>query len=111
MDLTELPRIKAEIESEINEIYMKTKVTPEFRNNLNKPIELKVSIANNIKDIIFSSFTAKIGDSKVVKSKIIKDEKAEEKYTDAISEGNAAIYAKKCSKGNKYIIHFGNIPA
>ena len=26
-------------------------------------------------------------------------------------EGNAAIYVKKCSKGDKYIIHFGNIPS
>ena len=111
MDSTERPKVKVEIESEVNEIYMKSKVIQEFKNNLKKPIELKVSIANNIPDLLFVSFTAKIGDSKVVKSKIIKDEKAGEKYTDAISEGNAAIYAKKCSKGNKYIIHFGNIPS
>ena len=111
MDSTERPKVKIDIESEVNEIYMKSKVIQEFKNNLKRPIELKVSIANNIPDLLFVSFTAKIGDSKVVKSKVIKDEKAEEKYTDAISEGNAAIYAKKCSKGNKYIIHFGNIPS
>ena len=111
MDSTELPRVKVEIESEVNEIYMKSKVTQEFKNNLKRPIELKVSIANNIPDLLFLSFTAKIGNSKVIKSKIIKDEKAGEKYIDAISEGNAAIYAKKCSKGSKYIIHFGNIPS
>ena len=45
--------------------------------------------------MIFLSFTVKIGDSKIVKSKVIKDEKPEEKYNDVISEGNAGIYAKK----------------
>ena len=111
MNSTELPKVNVTIESEVNELFKKSKVTQEFTNNLNRPIELKVSIENNIDDIIFSSFTAKIGDSKIVQSKIVKDEKAEVKYTDAIAEGNAAIYAKKCSNGNKYIIHFGNIPS
>ena len=40
MDSTELPRVKVEIESEVNEIYMKSKVTQEFKNNLKRPIEL-----------------------------------------------------------------------
>ena len=111
MDSTKLSKINVEIESEVNEIFIKTKVTQEFRNNLKRPIELEVSIFNGNSDLIFSSFTAQIGDSKIVKSKIIKDEKAEEKYSDAISEGNAAIFAKKCLNGNKYIIHFGNIPS
>lgn len=61
--------------------------------------------------MIFLSFTVKIGDSKIVKSKVIKDEKPEEKYNDVISEGNAGIYAKKLQQGEKYIIFLGNIPS
>ena len=106
----DLPNVFVEIISELNEIYMKSKVKQEFQNTLPNPIELKISIPNNNKDIIFSSFTAKIGNSKIIKSKVIKDEKASEKYNQTISEGNASIYAKKSSNGEKYIIYFGNIP-
>lgn len=58
--------------------------------------------------MIFNSFTAQIGDSIKVKSKIIKKEKAKEKYTDAIAEGNAAIFAY--SEESRFTIHMGNIP-
>ena len=105
-----LPKVFVEIVSELNEIYMKSKVQQEFQNILPNPVELKITIPNNHKDIVFSSFTAKIGNSKNIKSKVIKDEKASEKYNDSISEGNSAIYAKKSSNGEKYIIYFGNIP-
>ena len=62
-------------------------------------------------NIIFSSFYAQIGDSTKVKSKVIKTEKAEEKYSDSISSGNAAIftYFDENDK-NKIIVHIGNIP-
>ena len=61
--------------------------------------------------MIFSSFSAKIGDSIKVKSKIIKKSKAEEKYTDSISSGNAAIFISKDPyNSNRIIINMGNIP-
>ena len=61
--------------------------------------------------MIFSSFSAKIGDSIEVKSKIIKKSKAEKKYTDSISSGNAAIFISKDPyNSNRIIINMGNIP-
>ena len=105
-----LPNVNVEVFSQLNEIYMKSRVTQEFQNKLKSPIELRVLIPNNIPEIIFSFFSAKIGDSKVVKSKVIKDEKAQEKYNDAIASGNAAIFVRKSPNGEKYIVNFGNIP-
>ncbi len=63
------------------------------------------------KRVIFSSFNCKIGDSIIVKSKVIKKEKSEEKYEDAISSGNAAIFVRCLPNDeNKIIINMGNIP-
>ena len=62
--------------------------------------------------VIFSSFNCQIGDSIVVKSKVIKKEKAEQKYTDSVASGNAAIFVSDDpSNENRLIINMGNIPA
>ena len=65
---------------------------------------------NKNKNSIFSSFTAKIGEAIEVKSKVIKKSKAEEKYTDSISSGNAAIFVTYDSYWDRVIINMGNIP-
>jgi hypothetical protein len=85
------PTVSLEIYSEINECFAKTIVTQKFINSSNTPLELQIYILKQ-KRVIFSSFNCKIGDSIIVKSKVIKKEKSEEKYEDAISSGNAAIY-------------------
>jgi uncharacterized protein YegL len=104
---------KAEINicSKVNEVFAKTLVTHKILNNSDKPIELEVYIDRYSDNNIFSSFEAQIGDSKRVKSKVIKEEKAEVKYTDSVASGNAAIYTiiDKEDK-NKIIVHIGNIP-
>ena len=104
-------KASVDIESKINEVYATTKVTQKIHNTTNKPVEIEVYIYKNLDNIIFSSFYAKVGNSVEVKSKVIKTEKAEEKYTDSVSSGNAAIYASidKYDK-NKIIVHIGNIP-
>ena len=102
---------KVDIESKINEIFATTKVTQRIINETNNPIEIEVFIQKKIDKLIFSSFEAKVGNSMVAKSKVIKTEKAEEKYSDSIASGNAAIYTAidKIDK-NKIIVHIGNIP-
>ena len=65
------------IETNINEIFVKTRVTQKIYNNTNNPYELEISINKYFDDIIFSSFYAKIGDSLEARSKIIKTEKRE----------------------------------
>ena len=79
------------INSEINELYSKTKVSQEFINNSNNPLELKIYVYKD-ESILFDSFQAKIGESISIKSKIIKKEKVEIKYNDSIASGNAAIF-------------------
>ena len=99
-----------EIDSKVNELFSKTSVTQKIKNNSENPIELKIYVYKK-ESYIFSSFSAKIGDSILVKSKLIKKEKAKEKYTDAISSGNAAIFVCDDPE-NEYriIINMGNIP-
>ena len=102
-------KVKVEIYSKVNEIFSKTKVTQIFKNPESNPLELEVYIYKK-EDILFSSFSAQIGDSIKVKSKVIKKKKAEEKYNDAIASGNAAIYVSEDKYNNKIILHMGNIP-
>ena len=61
-------------------------------NDSNSPIELEIYIDKCLEKNLFSSFKAQIGNSIKAKSKVIKTEKAEEKYIDSISSGNVAIY-------------------
>ena len=102
-----ISKISVEINSQINEIFAKSIISQKFSNLSQNSIELKIYIFK-IPKLIFSSFKAKIGDSKTIKSKIMKKEKTEEKYTDIISSGNAAIFVK--DELDKYIINMGNIP-
>ena len=103
-----MSEVNSDLESEVNEIFIKTIVTQKFKNPYIKPLELKIYVDKK-ENILFSSFQAKIGDSIIVKSKLIKKEKAEVKYTDSISSGNAAIFVSELD--GKIIINMGNIPS
>ena len=101
---------EVEINSFINELYVKTIITQKIRNETENPLELKIYFYQNKKSL-FTSFSAKIGDLIKVKSKIIKLEKAEENYTDNISSGNGAIFVcRDPYNEDKIIINMGNIP-
>jgi len=102
-------KVSVEIDSHVNELFSITKVTQRFKNPESNPLELRIFIYKK-KDIIFSSFSAQIGDSIKVKSKVIKKNKAEEKFGDAIASGNAAIYVSEDSYNNRIILNMGNIP-
>ena len=105
-----MSEVNVEIDSKVNEIFAKSKVTQKFINKNKEPIELKIYLDKNPK-LVFLSFNANIGDSIMVKSKIMKKEKAEIKYVDSISEGNAAIFVTEDPDNeNKIIINMGNIP-
>ena len=104
-------KVSIEIDSKVNELFSKTIVIQKFKNQSESPIELKIYVYKN-DNLLFSSFNAKIGDSISVKSKVIKKEKAEMKYTDSISSGNAAIFVSEDPLDKeRIIINMGNIPA
>jgi len=93
--------VSVEVDSKVNELFAKINITQKFKNESNDPIELKIHIFKN-DNLIFSSF----------QSKVIKKEKAEIKYTDSISSGNAAIFVYEDPfDTQKIIINMGNIPA
>ena len=106
-----MEKLEINVESKVNEIFSTVKVTHKIFNDNNNPIELEVYIHKDLDNFIFSSFYAKIGDPTEVHSKVMKTEKAEEKYTDSISSGNAAIYVTYDQNDkNIIIVHLGNIP-
>ena len=106
-----MQKAEVNIDSKVNEVFATTTVTQRILNNSDKPIELEAYILKNLDNIIFSSFYAQIGNSTKVKSKVIKKEKAEEKYSDAISSGNASIFtAVDPNDKNNIIVHIGNLP-
>ena len=102
--------VEVEMDTQVNEIFTKTKVIQKLINKEKYPLELKIYIYKT-KNILFSSFEAQIDDSIKVKSKVIKQEKAKIKYTDSISSGNAAIFVSEDPfNDNRIIINMGNIP-
>ena len=105
-----MSKVITEINSTVNELYARSLVTQKFSNTTENPLELKIYL-NKSDKLLFSSFTCKIGDSIEVKSKVIKKEKAEVKYTDSIASGNAAIFVCQDPENeNRTIINMGNIP-
>ena len=111
MEMKENNNVEVEIDTNVNEIYEKTKIIQKFKNKEKFPLELKIYLYKS-KKIVFSSFEGKIDDSITVKSKVIKKENAEKKYTDSISSGNAAIFVcEDPLDENRIIINMGNIPS
>ena len=86
-----MSKVDCEIETQVNEIFVKSIVTQNFINPEENPIDLKIGIKKD-PYILFNSFQAKIGDSITVKSKVMNKEKTLVKYTDTISSGNTAIF-------------------
>ena len=96
------------IKSEVNEFYAITEVTQYYKNNNKAPVELSI-IYPLKKEINFRKFTINVNGKKSV-SKIFPKEKAEEKYTDAISGGNIGILSKYAEdEPNTYSINIGNV--
>ena len=105
-----MSKIITAIDSKVNELFAKTTVTQKFTNSTDNPLELKIYVYKK-EGLIFSEFFCQIGYSIKVKSKVIKKEKAEQKYTDSIASGNAAIFVSDDPNNeNRIIINMGNIP-
>ena len=94
------------LKSSINEIFASTQITQYFKNPLDSPIELSISFPIK-EEISITKFSISIG-NKVIMSKVLPKEKAEEKYEEALEEGNSA-FISKYDEENNYIVNIGNI--
>ena len=95
------------IEADFNEFYGITKVTQNYRNQTDKPIELNLTIPLR-PEIQFSQFRVQL-DDKIIVSRILDKEKAEEKYIDSIAQGNTGIISSYNEKQYAYHINLGNL--
>ena len=95
------------IEADFNEFYGITKVTQNYRNQTDKPIELNLIIPLR-PEIQFSQFRVQL-DDKIIVSRILDKEKAEEKYIDSIAQGNTGIISSYNEKQYAYHINLGNL--
>ena len=91
----------------INEIFAITELIQYFTNPLDNAIELSVSFPIK-EEISLSKFVITIGD-KIVLSKVMPKEKAEEKYNDVISSGNQGFISSYDKNMTNYSVNIGNI--
>ena len=95
------------ISSEINEIFSTTEVKQSFTNELDNPIELSISFPI-IEKLTLSKFVVTI-DDKMIISKVLTKEKAEEKYNDIISSGNVGFISRYEENYKTYSVNIGNL--
>ena len=95
------------INTTINEIFAITEVKQIFTNTTSNNIELIIRFPIN-EDIQLNKFAIMKGEEIVV-SKVMDKDKAEEKYTDSISEGNTGILSSYNKNNLTYDVNIGNI--
>ena len=93
--------------SKVNEIFATTEVVQYFTNELKDPIELKI-LFPILKKISLSKFVVSM-DDKVIVSKVMPKEKAEEKYNDTIASGNLGFISRYEDNNQSYSVNIGNL--
>ena len=93
--------------SYINEVFASTKITQYFFNQLDETIELSISFPIK-QEINLNKFIISIED-KVIISKVMPKETAEEKYEETVKEGNIGFLSRYDGSQNNYIVNIGNI--
>ena len=95
------------ISSEVNEIFATTEVKQFFTNPLENPIELSVSFTIK-EEINLTKFLVEVGDKMII-SKVLSKEKAEEKYEDSMGSGNIGFISRYDDSMKNYSVNIGNI--
>ena len=95
------------LNSNINEIFATTELTQYFSNPLDNAIELSISFPIK-EEINLTKFVVTIGE-KVVLSKVMAKEKAEEKYNDSVASGNTGFISRYDEEMTNYTVNIGNI--
>ena len=95
------------LNSRINEIFASTELTQYFTNPLDSSIELSISFPIK-EEISLTKFVITIGD-KIVLSKVMPKEKAEEKYNDSMAMGNQGFISRYDEQMTNYSVNIGNL--
>ena len=95
------------LKSNINEIYATTELIQYFTNPLDSAIELSITFPIK-EEINLTKFVVTIGD-KIVISKVMSKEKAEEKYNDSIASGNTGFISRYNEEMTNYSVNIGNV--
>ena len=95
------------LNSNINEIFATTELTQYFTNPLDNAIELSISFPIK-EEINLTKFVVTIGE-KIVISKVMAKEKAEEKYNDSVASGNTGFISRYDEEMSNYSVNIGNI--
>ena len=95
------------LNSQVNEIFATTELIQFFTNPLDNAIELSISFPIK-EEISLTKFVVTIGEKMVI-SKVMKKEKAEEKYEDAIASGNQGFISRYNEDMTSYTVNIGNI--
>ena len=95
------------LKSKVNELFATTELTQYFTNELKDSIELTILFPIK-EEISLSKFVVSI-DDKMVISKVMPKEKAEEKYNDSIASGNIGFHSSYQEDQKSYSVNIGNI--
>jgi len=95
------------LNSQVNEIFATTELIQFFTNPLDNAIELLISFPIK-EEISLTKFVVTIGEKMVI-SKVMKKEKAEEKYEDSIASGNQGFISRYNEEMTSYTVNIGNI--
>ena len=95
------------LNSRVNEIYAATELTQYFTNPLDSAIELSITFPIK-EEISLTKFVVTIGE-KIVLSKVMAKEKAEEKYNDSMASGNQGFISRYDEQMTNYSVNIGNI--
>ena len=91
----------------VNEIFASTEIHQFYVNLEKNPVELSLSYPIQT-DFILSKFQIKLN-GKIIVSKILNKEKAEQKYDDSIASGNSGFISRYSNRGNSFEINIGNV--
>jgi len=93
--------------AKVNEIFASTEIHQFYINLKENPVELSLSYPIQT-NFILSKFQIKLN-GKIIISKILNKEKAEQKYDDSIASGNSGFISRYSNRGNSFEINIGNV--
>ena len=93
--------------SQVNEIFATTEVKQYFTNELENQIEL-IIVFPILNKLSLSKYVV-ILDDKIIISKVMPKEKAEEKYNDAIASGNVGFISRYEEENKSHSVYIGNL--